>query len=101
MLDENPDVRPVLQDAAIARIISRLKGADAGLPAIKSGRVHYTDAGKAYWDLFFLADIGLTIKDTGLEQEAEQVFRFQSTDGSFTMPPNVKDNYICMSAIIS
>jgi hypothetical protein len=100
LLDKEPDVRPVLQDAAITRIISRLKGNDAGLPAIKSGRVHYTDAGKAYWDLFFLADIGLTIKDISLEQEAEQVFRFQSADGSFTMPPNVKDNYICMSAIL-
>jgi hypothetical protein len=100
LLDKEPDIRPVLQDAGIKKIITRLKGTDAGLPAIKSGRVHYTDAGKAYWDLFFLADIGLTIRDVGLEQEAEQVFRFQSADGSFTMPPNVKDNYICMSAIL-
>jgi hypothetical protein len=99
-LDTRPDISPVLRDASISKLISRLKSSDAGLPAIKSGRVHYTDAGKAYWDLFFLADIGLTIRDIGLESEAESVFRFQSSDGSFTMPPNVKDNYICMSAIL-
>jgi hypothetical protein len=100
LLDKEPGVRPVLQDAGIKKLVARLKGSDAGIPAIKSGRVHYTEAGKAYWDLFFLADIGLSIKDVGLEQEAEQAFRFQSHDGSFTMPPNVKDNYICMSAIL-
>ena len=62
--------------------------------------MHYTATGKAYWDLFFLADIGLTLRDAGLEGEAEQIFRFQSSDGTFTIPPNVKDNYFCMSAIL-
>jgi hypothetical protein len=100
LLDKQPDVKPVLQDAAIGKIINRLKSSDVGLPAIKSGRVHYTDAGKAYWDLFFLADIGLSFRDIGLEEEAGQVFRFQAEDGSFTIPPNVKDNYFCMSAIL-
>ena len=98
--DLKPDVAPVLQDPAVKNIVDRLKGSDAGIPAIKSGRVHYTDTGKAYWDLFFLADIGLSVKDLGLEKEAEEIFRFQSADGSFTIPPNVRDNYFCMSAIL-
>jgi hypothetical protein len=100
LLDTQPDVRPVLQDAGIGKIISRLKGSESGIPALKTGKVHYTEAGKAYWDLFFLADIGLTITDCKLETEAESVFRFQAADGSFTIPPNVKDNYFCMSAIL-
>ncbi len=100
LLDVQPDTRPVLQDTNIQKIINRLKGSDSGIPAIKTGRVHYTEAGKAYWDLFFLADIGLTVTDCGLENEAESVFRFQSADGTFTIPPNVKDNYFCMSAIL-
>jgi hypothetical protein len=66
---------------------------------LKSGRVHYTEAGKAYWDLFFLADIGLNIEEAGLRNEAEEIFRFQSADGTFRIPPNVQDNYFCMSAI--
>jgi hypothetical protein len=100
LLDRKPDLEPVLRDSALARIIERLKGSDAGIPALKMGRVHYTEAGKAYWDLFFLADIGLTIEQAGLENEAEEIFRFQQRDGSFVIPPNVQDNYFCMSAIL-
>jgi hypothetical protein len=100
LLDTKPDVKPVLRDSSIQKIINRLKSQTAGIPAIKSGKVHYTETGKAYWDLFFLADIGLTIRDIGLEVETEEIFRFQSRDGTFTIPPNVKDNYFCMSAIL-
>ena len=100
LLDRKPDITPVLQDDAIRNIIARLKSTTVGIPALKSGRVHYTETGKAYWDLFFLADIGLSAKDTALENEAGEIFRFQSPDGSFTIPPNVRDNYFCMSAIL-
>jgi len=100
ILDSQPDIEPVLQDNAIQEIIKRLKGSVAGIPAIKSGKVHYTETGKAYWDLFLLADIGLSVNDLGLDNEAEEIFRFQSRDGSFTIPPNVQDNYFCMSAIL-
>ena len=100
LLDRRPDVRPVLQDSSIVKIVSRLKGGNAGIPALKTGGVHYTEAGKAYWDLFFLADIGLTIHNVGLEGEAEEIFRFQGRDGSFIIPPNVQDNYFCMSSIL-
>jgi hypothetical protein len=100
LLEVKPDVTPVLRDSSIQKIVERLKGSAAGIPAIKSGKVHYTETGKAYWDLFFLADIGLSIRDLGLDGEAEAIFRFQSRDGSFTIPPNVQDNYFCMSAIL-
>jgi hypothetical protein len=100
LLDAKPDVAPVLRDNAVQTLVSRLKGGTAGIPAIKSGRVHYTETGKAYWDLFFLADIGLSIRDMGMAGEAEEIFRFQSPDGSFTIPPNVQDNYFCMSSIL-
>jgi hypothetical protein len=100
LLDKKPDIAPVLRDNSIQKLVSRLKGSDAGIPAIKTGRVHYTEAGKAYWDLFFLADIGLSVKDLSLEEQAEAIFRFQSPDGSFTMPPNVQEHYFCMSAIL-
>jgi hypothetical protein len=100
LLGNEPDVRPVLQDNSILKLISRLKDSNAGIPALKTGRVHYTETGKAYWDLFLLADIGLTISDLKLESQAEEIFRFQQRDGSFIIPPNVQDNYYCMSAIL-
>ena len=95
-----PDVRPVLQDNSITKLVSRLKDNNVGIPALRTGRVHYTETGKAYWDLFLLADIGLTISDLKLDGEAEEIFRFQQRDGSFVIPPNVQDNYYCMSAIL-
>ncbi|HJX13235.1 MAG TPA: hypothetical protein VJ377_06870 [Dehalococcoidales bacterium] len=100
LLDTPPDVRPLLKDSAIAGIIRRLKDGEVGIPALKTGKVHYTEAGKAYWDLFFLADIGLNAARAGLDGLMEEIFRFQAADGTFTIPPNVKDNYFCMSAIL-
>jgi hypothetical protein len=100
LLDKSPDAGPVMKDDSIVRIRNRLKDSSTGIPALKSGRVHYTETGKAYWDLFFLADIGLTVADLGLEKEAEEIFRFQERDGAFVIPPNVQDNYYCMSAIL-
>jgi len=100
LLDEKPDAGPVLKDNSITTISNRLKGDNAGIPALKNGKVHYTHTGKAYWDLFFLADIGLTIADLGMEAETEEIFGFQQRDGSFVIPPNVQDNYYCMSAIL-
>lgn len=100
LLDARPDVKPVLEDGMITRIISRLKDSQVGIPALKTGKVHYTDTGKAYWDLFLLADIGLTISDLELEGEVDGIFRFQAADGTFVIPPNVQDNYFCMSAIL-
>ena len=89
LLDSKPDVRPVLEDSAIKGLIRRLEDSNVGIPALKSGRVHYTETGKAYWDLFFLADIGLTLEDIERQDLAEDIFRFQQRDGSFIIPPNV------------
>jgi hypothetical protein len=100
LLGKESDVRQVLQDKPIARIIERLKGNQAGLPGILSGKVTYTETGKAYWDLFFLADIGLTIADLGLQNEVSNILNLQSRNGCFVLPPNVKDNYFCMSGIL-
>jgi hypothetical protein len=100
LLDLQPDAGPARCDAAISKLLGRLRGQECGLPALKTGRVHYTEAGKAYWDLFFLADIGLDARETGIDKLADEVFRFQAADGSLTIPPNVKDNYFCMSAIL-
>lgn len=100
LLDLKPDAKPVLRDKAIKQIINRLKDNNVGIPALKNGKVHYTETEKTYWDLFFLADIGLTINDLGLEREVEEIFKRQAPDGAFIIPPNVRDNYYCMSAIL-
>jgi hypothetical protein len=100
LLDLKPDVKPVLQESVITKIIHRLKDGQTGIPALKTGKIHYTDTGKAYWDLFFLADIGLTATDLSLDREVAEIFSLQAPDGTFTIPPNVRHNYFCMSAIL-
>jgi hypothetical protein len=100
LLGEAGDAAAAARDPAVAGLVQRLKSQDRGLPAFGSGRVHYTETGKAYWDLFILADLGLSVKDAGLEAEAEGVFRFQAADGTFSIPPNVQPHYYCMSAIL-
>ena len=100
LLDKTPDVGPVLEDSTIGNVINRLKDSNVGIPALKTGKVHYTETGKVYWDLFFLADIGLTVAELALHDDVEEIFRFQEHDGAFVIPPNVKDNYYCMSAIL-
>ena len=100
LLDKQPDVAPALNDNSIQNLVARLKGSNVGIPAIKSGAVRYTETGKAYWDLFFLADIGFKAGELGIEREVEEIFRYQQHEGPFVIPPNVKDNYYCMSAIL-
>jgi hypothetical protein len=100
LLGLQPDVSPAFGDNAIQKLVARLKSGTAGVPAVKSGLVRYTEPGKAYWDFFFLADIGFKTADLGLEREAEEIFRYQQHEGPFVIPPNVKDNYYCMSAIL-
>jgi hypothetical protein len=95
-----PDVAAALQDSSIQKLVGRLQGNTVGVPAIKAGAVRYTETGKAYWDLFFLADIGFKASELGIEKEAEEIFRYQQHEGPFVIPPNVKDNYLCMSAIL-
>ena len=50
LLGKNPDVRPVLEDRLIAGIISRVKGSQAGLPALPAhailrSAIEHTDHG--------------------------------------------------------
>lgn len=100
LLNMKPDVAPVLQDSAIQKVLARLKDGPMGFPALGTSRTSYTDTGNMYWDLFFLADIGLTAGDLGLEKEIERIFGFQLKNGAFTPDKRTQPNYYCMSTIM-
>ena len=102
LLDSKPDAQPVLRDGSIIKIVHRLKDNQVGIPALRTGKLSYTDteAGNAYWDLFFLADIGLTIDDLKLNSEMEEIFSFQSPEGTFVTERGMEPNYFCKSAIL-
>lgn len=100
LLGLESDIQPVLQDGSIEQIINRLKDDSIGIPALRNHKIAFDETGKAFWDLFFLADIGLTAKNLGLGGEIEHFFRTQLSDGTFKITAVDKPNYFCVSAIV-
>jgi len=98
LLNVPSDVRPVVHDQAVTQIINRLKDHDGGLPALKTGKISYK--GHLYWDLFFLADIGLTIEQVNLHTEVEEIFGCQLPDGTFVTGASYKPSYFCIPTIL-
>ncbi len=101
LLDTKPDIRPVLNDPAIIEIIDRLKDSRRGIPGIRtSGYMNSDSYENPYWDLFFLADLGLTASDLGLNQEIEGFLKTQASDGTYMTEFGMEPNYLCKSAIL-
>ena len=100
LLDLKSDASTVIRDKYISSIIKRLKDNQVGIPALKSGKVPYTSTGNAFWDLYFLADIGLSSKDIGIDDEIEEFFKLQMPDGSFVLQAGTKPSYYCITSII-
>jgi len=99
LLDVKPDAGTALQDASIEKIVRRLKSRQVGIPALKKRKVSYAEMGNAYWDLFFLADIGLTASDMDLNREIEDFLTLQAAEGTFVTESDMNPNYFCISAI--
>jgi hypothetical protein len=100
LLDSQPDIKPVLRDPAIQEIIQRLKDKPRGIPAITSGIMNADEYQNPYWDLFFLADLGLTIADIGLQREIEEFLSSQSPKGTYMTEYGMEPGYFCKSAIL-
>ena len=100
LLDSKSDASQVVKDKSISVVINRLKDNTVGIPALKTGKVSYRSTGKVFWDLYFLADIGLSAKDIGIEKEIEELFKLQLADGSFIIMDGAKPGYHCIPTII-
>jgi hypothetical protein len=100
LLDSQPDIQPVLEDAAIREIIGRLKDKRRGIPAITTGCMNADEYENPYWDLFFLADIGLTAADAGLQKEIEEYLESQSARGTYITEYGMEPTYFCKSVIL-
>jgi len=99
ILGLKPDSQATLDDDSIRQIIHRLKDSRIGIPGIKTGKVTWENTGNAYWDLFFLTDIGLNAKEMGLEREIEEFLKLQLPDGTFVTEDYHPPNYFCVSGI--
>lgn len=98
--DQKADITPVIKDKSIRIVVNRLKDEKVGIPALKTGKVAYTSTGNAFWDLYFLADIGLCVEDLKIEKEIEDFFNLQLLDSSFLIMDGSKPGYHCIPTII-
>lgn len=89
-----------IDNVEMQTIINRIKDINVGFPALKTGKVKYTSTGNAFWDLFFLADIGLKIEDIHIQDEVNLLFELQNDDGTFVLQDGTKSGYFCIPTII-
>jgi hypothetical protein len=97
---KTPDLEPVLQDSQISEILDRLKSPKRGIPAINSGYMNSDEYENPYWDLYFLADLGLTAAELGLIGEIEGFLGTQAHKGTFMTEFGMEPSYLCKSAIL-
>lgn len=96
-ISSNPEI--AAGDSAIMKLRQRLNDNYLGLPALKAGRISAETTGNAYWDLFFLADTGLTASDLSLDHDIDSILARQLSDGAYSLDPGMAPDYYCLSAI--
>ena len=99
-LEISSDPEIAVNDNAIMKLRQRLNDNYLGLPALKTGRISAETTGNAYWDLFFLADIGLNASDLNLNHDMDSILNRQSLDGTYSLDPSMAQDYFCLSAIL-
>jgi hypothetical protein len=77
-----------------------LKDQRRGIPAIGTGFMNSDEYENPYWDLFFLADLGLTASDLNLNKEIEGFLATQSENGAYITENGMTPSYYCKSAIL-
>jgi hypothetical protein len=100
LLGRRPAPGPALGEPAMREITARLREPRRGIPAITSGFMNADDYGNPYWDLFFLADLGLTSEDVKLNSEIDGFLMSQSAQGTFMTENGMQPTYYCKSAIL-
>ena len=100
LLDLPSPVQPVLSDPAIRYFVERLKDKRQGIPAIPAGLMDADRYENPYWDLFFLADLGLSAAELGIQAEIEGFLKTQSADGTYMTEMGMQPSYFCKSMII-
>jgi len=98
-LEISSDPEIAVNDNAIMKLRQRLNDNYLGLPALKTGRISAETTGNAYWDLFFLADIGLNASDLNLNHDMDSILNRQSLDGTYGLDPSMERDYFCLSSI--
>ncbi len=100
LLGYQPDSSAATEDLKIRKIINRIKDPNVGIGALKTGKTAYTSTGNAFWDLFFLSDIGFKVDDIQIRDEVNDLLGMQNDDATFVFQDGTKPRYFCISTII-
>lgn len=100
LLGKKAEPSLVIADSNIQTIIARLKDPNIGVSSLKSRKITYTSTGNAFWDLFFLSDIGLRVEDIHIQAEFESILDLQQEDGTFILQTDMKSGYFCIPTIV-
>jgi len=100
LLDQPGDLAAALADQQIVQIVERLKDPRHGITAIPGGGMDADSYENPYWDLFFLADLGLQAVDLNLEKEISHFLATQAEDGTYITEYGMQPAYFCKSAIV-
>lgn len=93
--------REMLADERIRNLVVALRDEELGIPAIcGEKRITHIKPDSFYWVLFFLAEIGLTKDDLGLDEMVEFLFDLVSPDDLFAAVKNGNEP-VCLAAALS
>lgn len=92
--------RGAAADEALVPILTRIRSGEVGIPAMLEGKITYTGSGNAFWDLFFLADVGIRANDVGIGKLGEALLSRQASDGTFVLQPGTRSSCTCIPAIV-
>lgn len=100
LLGRRSDPSLAWDNKEIGDVIERLRDERSGFPALRTGKLSYISGGNVYWDLYFLADIGLSIDEIKMDDEVEAFLGLQRDDGTFILREGTRPSFLCIPSII-
>jgi hypothetical protein len=94
------DASAAVNDPKIQTVVRRVMDPVSGMPALRTGRINYISTGNVFWDLYFLADIGLRTGDVLPPGAVDAFLELQRSDGTFVLQDGTKPGYFCIPTIL-
>lgn len=100
LLDKTYSSYDAINDPYISELIKRLKDPILGIKALLNYKTTYLKMGNAFWDLYFLADIGFKAEEIGLENLLEKILSMHDKNFLYVFQEKTTTNHLCIPPII-
>ena len=98
ILSESPDAKAAALHPDIQKILQTVKSHDKGFPALKGEGVSYKK--ELFWYMYFLADIGFSSQDLGLDEYFNTVMDLETENCDFMVSKEMKPGFYCVSSVL-